>query len=332
MAGLRPWAVAWEDALYGPHGFYRQNAPARHFRTAAHASASGLLGAAVARLARATECEAVVDVGAGGGELLAAVSAADPGLRCCGVDVASRPERLPRNVAWDAEPAVDRPTLLLGWELLDVVPVPVLGVDDGGTPRVVEVAPDGTERLGGPPSAADLAWCAQWWPLDGAEPGSRAEVGRPRDDAWARLVGLLGVHGGVALAVDYGHDRGDRPRTGTLAGYRGGRLVRPVPDGSCDVTASVALDAVAAACPGAVRLLQREALRDLGLDGARPPVALAGSDPGEYLRRLSAASECAELLDPAGLGGFAWVLHPVGAEATAGLRRLGPRWEPAQTD
>ena len=74
----------------------------------------------------------------------------------------------------------------------------------------------------------------------------RAEIGRPRDDAWADAVGARAA-AGCALAVDYGHLRADRPPVGTLTGYRGGRQVPPVPDGRCDVTAHVAIDAVAAA-------------------------------------------------------------------------------------
>ncbi len=55
--GVRPPAAgsavtfraAWEDALYGPDGFYRRNAPAAHFRTSVHASP--LFATAVIRLA-----------------------------------------------------------------------------------------------------------------------------------------------------------------------------------------------------------------------------------------------------------------------------------------
>ncbi|NEC19081.1 hypothetical protein G3I50_12545, partial [Streptomyces parvus] len=76
-------------------------------------------------------------------------------------------------------------------------------------------------------------------------PGERAEIGRPRDAAWTGAVGCLTA--GLAVAVDYAHGRGTRPPFGTLTGFRGGREVRPVPDGSRDLTAHVALDACAAA-------------------------------------------------------------------------------------
>ena len=127
-----------------------------------------------------------------------------------------------------------------------------------------------------------------------------------RDEAWANAVGKISR--GLAVAVDYGHLRDARPVDGTLTGYRGGRQVPPVPDGSSDVTAHVAMDSVASAGAAVARcayslVLQREALRALGADGGRPPLSLAGTDPVGYVRALAAASAVAELTDPAGLGG-----------------------------
>ncbi|MFI6784087.1 SAM-dependent methyltransferase [Micromonospora sp. NPDC050276] len=143
----------------------------------------------------------------------------------------------------------------------------------------------------------------------------RAEIGRPRDEAWANAVGK--VSRGLAVAVDYGHLRENRPVDGTLTGYRGGRQVPPVPDGSSDVTAHVAMDSVASAGAAVARcayslVSQREALRALGADGGRPPLTLAGTDPAGYVRALAAASAVAELTDPAGLGGHWWLRQPVG--------------------
>jgi hypothetical protein len=43
---------------------------------------------------------------------------------------------------------------------------------------------------------------------------------------------------------------------------------------------------------------------------------------------LSRAGEAAELLDPAGLGGFGWLLHPVGDRCAAALSHLAGRWTP----
>lgn len=320
---IRPWEAAWADALYGPAGFYRRaEGPAGHFRTAAHASPRGLLGRAIAALARASGCTAVLDVGAGRGELLTAVAAADPALTCTGVDVRPRPVRLPERIGWAAEPSpASEPTLLVGWELLDVVPCPVLQLDGEGLARVVHVACDGAEVLGPAAAPADRDWCARWWPLEGLQPGDRVEVGRTRDAAWAELVHLLDGVGGLALAVDYGHDAAHRPRAGTLAGYRSGRLVAPVPDGSTDVTAHVALDAVAAVRAPALRLPQHAALRRLGVAAHRPPVSAAAADATDYLAALADAGEAAELVDPGGLGAFGWVLHPVGEPASAKIAK-----------
>ncbi|MFI5926201.1 SAM-dependent methyltransferase [Micromonospora sp. NPDC051543] len=143
----------------------------------------------------------------------------------------------------------------------------------------------------------------------------RAEIGRSRDAAWADAVRR--ICRGLAVAVDYGHLREGRPVDGTLTGYRGGRQVPPVPDGSSDVTAHVAMDSVASAGAAVARcayslVSQREALRALGADGGRPPLSLAGTDPAGYVRALAAASAVAELTDSAGLGGHWWLRQPVG--------------------
>ncbi|MFT2017878.1 SAM-dependent methyltransferase [Streptomyces sp. 796.1] len=249
-------------------------------------------------------------------------------LRPCAVERAERPAGLDPRIEWLPElPAPGSLTgLLIANEWLDNVPLDVVEVAADGMPRLVRVAPDGTERLGGPVSAADAAWLAAWWPL-GPEPGLRAELGAPRDAAWARAVACLDA--GLAIAVDYAHERAERPPYGTLTGFRAGREVRPVPDGSCDLTAHVALDACAAAgarAAGAAETptptpgrgaaaptirTQRAALHALGVQGRRPPLAQASSDPVGYLRALGAAGAAAELTDPAGLGRFRWLCQPV---------------------
>ncbi len=148
------------------------------------------------------------------------------------------------------------------------------------------------------------------------EPGLRAEPGTGRDAAWAAAVSHLGR--GLAVAVDYAHSAHTRPAFGTLTGFRAGREVAPVPDGTTDLTAHVALDACAAATAHhgpATLTRQREALRALGLAGSRPPLSLASTDPAAYVRALAGAGEASELTDPAGLGGFGWLLQTVGLGA-----------------
>ena len=296
----RPWSKAMHDSLYAaPDGFFLRHAPAEHFRTSA--TASPVFAQAVRRLAALVDDALghpdpfdVVDVGAGGGELLQALTDVPARWRLTGVDLAPGP--------WVPQvPVLEG--LLIANEWLDNVPLEVLF--DG---RVVEVLPDGTESLGQPGDPDDLAWAQQWWPQ-----GRRVEVGRSRDRAWARAVGQ--VRRGLAVAVDYGHVLGDRTtffdRRPSLTGYRNGRQVPPLPDGSCDLTAHVALDAVAAAGAGRV-MTQREALLALGVDATPPPLSLSVTDPHGYLGLLQQASQAAELLDRRTLGSFGWVVCPVG--------------------
>ncbi|MFJ8701284.1 SAM-dependent methyltransferase [Streptomyces ardesiacus] len=347
------WRRAAQDALYGPEGFYRTGAegPAGHFRTSVHASP--LFAGAVARLLCRVD-EALgrpaaldfVDMAAGRGELVTGVLAALPArvaarTRAYAVEVAARPAGLDRRVHWLAEPPDGVTGLLFANEWLDNVPVEVAQVDAAGVARRVLVRRDGTERLGEPVAGAEAEWLARWWPLTGEE-GLRAEVGLPRDEAWASAVATL--EAGLAVAADYAHTATARPPFGTLTGFRDGRETEPVPDGTCDLTAHVALDACAAAptacataapagaatalaarCapehtpPDALLRPQREALRALGVTGARPPLALASTDPARYVRALADASQAAELTAPGGLGDFVWLLQPVGAVDAAAL-------------
>jgi SAM-dependent MidA family methyltransferase len=318
MADVIPWRAATEQALYGESGFYRRHRPAAHFRTSVHASP--LLATALLSLVHDTGLGTVVDVGAGGGELLVELHRQAPELELLGVDVAARPPGLPPAVRWAAEPPDSVTGLLVAHELLDDVPVDVVQRDRGAW-RVVLVDPaTGGEQLGDEVPAADAAWLGAWWP-DGDD-GDRAEVGRPRDAVWAGLVGS--IDRGIAVAVDYAHERGARPRAGTLTGYRDGRQVRPVPDGSCDVTSHVALDACAAAgvragATSTALTTQRAALLALGLAADRPPHSLASSDPAAYLQALSRRGELAELTDRDGLGGFGWLVQAVGVDLPPGL-------------
>ena len=330
--GWVDWEAGWERALYGVaeidgvDGFYRRpEGPAGHFRTAAHA-AGAELGTALARLAAEHGCGSIVDVGAGRGELLTALAgngrggggrggggaggggaggggvggaAGGAGLRLHGVDVVPRPPGLPETVGW-SQGLAQLPddalagALVIGWELLDVVPMPILELDADKVPRRVLVEPGtGRERLGDPAGPAELDWVRRWWPIEAAaEEGDRIEVGAPRDRLWAALVARSAAAGGRALlAVDYAHQRTGRPGLGSLTGFRSGHAVPPRPDGSMDLTAHVAIDAVAAAGQAAGATTswlteQHVALRALGVDNA-------------------------ELLDRGGLGGFGWLFQPL---------------------
>ncbi|GLX00660.1 SAM-dependent methyltransferase [Microtetraspora sp. NBRC 16547] len=312
------WREATRRALYGDGGFYLRERPGRHFRTSVHASLAfaeavlRLLGEVDAALGHPPILD-LVDVGAGDGVLATSVLASAPPelgdrLRVTAVDLSSRPEGVDERVAWTPTVPDEVHGLIFANEWLDNVPVDVVERTPRG-PRLILVNPaTGEERPGPEPDEHDLAWLERWWPL--REVGDRAEIGRPRDDAWASLIVRLAR--GTAVAVDYAHPVDDRPGAGSLVGYRDGAAVPPVPDGSCDITAHVALDACAAAGERAgaratTLTTQREALRRLGVTGARPPLTLAHADPRGYLRALGRASEEAELIDPAGLGRFGWL-------------------------
>ena len=99
----------------------------------------------------------------------------------------------------------------------------------------------------------------------------------------------------------------DRPTGGTLAAYRDGAQVPPVPDGTCDLTAHVAVDSL----EHDELTTQRAALRSPRLDATTPPHDLARTDPAGYLAALARASAAGALTAPDGLGAFRWVLRRV---------------------
>jgi SAM-dependent MidA family methyltransferase len=356
----RPWREAWADALYGDGdigsadigsaggahvgaGFYRRpGAVRRHFRTAV--TSAPPLATLFARLAGEVEQLLgagpgqgrlrlgdparfdVVDVGAGGGELLDGLAAlgVPARWRLTGVEVGPRPAGVPDRVVWRDRLPERITGLVVAHEWLDNVPAKVVEQSWSG-PRTVEVAPNGKERLGAPPTAGDAAWLDRWWPL--GEPGDRAEVGRVRDEAWADVVRR--IEAGLAVAIDYAADPA-RHRHGTLAAYRRGRAVRPVPDGSCDITAHVCFESGAAAgeavgATATALLDQTSALAALGAHSGSPPAELAATDPAAYLTALAGAGTARELTDARGLGAFGWLVQAVGVPLPATLISATPK-------
>lgn len=323
----------WE-ALYGPDGFYTKGEPpARHFRTSVHASPHyaqallALLREVDDALGRPTRLD-LVDMGAADGRLVGQVlAAAGPALAgriaAHAVEVAPRPADADPRIRWRRRPPPHITGLVIASEWLDNVPLDVAELTPAGPRLVLVDRTTGAERLGTVPGRADLSWMDAWWPLHAA--GERAEIGRPRCRAWAALTAR--IQRGLAVAADYGHVRASRPGRGTLTGYLDGRVVPPVPDGSRDITAHVALDACAQAgaparAGAALLTTQRQALRALGLDGRPPPLALADSDPAGYARALCQASHMAELTDLGGLGGFGWLVQAVRMPLPASLAPL----------
>jgi len=280
-----------EQALYGPHGFYTHQRPARHFSTSAQ---SPLFARAIARLTTRVDAALgspnrldIVDVGAGEGELLTHLMAALP------QDIRDRAHPQPIELANPDLPG-NITGILLATEWLDNIPL--------------DLAENGRYLNDGAPlEPADAAWIERWWP----DSTGIVEIGRSRDEAWASVVVKLSA--GLALAVDYGHFLGTRPASPTLTGFRGGREVEPLLDGTTDITCHVALDSLAEASGLPYRMkTQRDALQALGINGARPPLDLAHSSPTDYLRRLAEAGEAATLTDPRGLGAHWWLWHEVG--------------------
>ncbi len=273
----RSWRQAWEDSLAGPTSFYANNAPAGHFTTDVMRGAVApivlprLRELLVAREGPVT----VLDAGAGGGELLTALlgllsEAEQRRVHLLGLDLRDRPVDLDERIDWevgDIRQAEWAPMdgIVVAHELLDDIPCDWVEADADGRPRIVLVAEDGSTSLG--PGIDDVrgchrvdvdaialsTWLERWWP--GGRPFARCEPGIHRDAVWAQLTSR--INSGYALAFDYGHLLPARLvgvwDGGTVVGYRSGRVVTPRVDGTCNVTAHVAIDAVAAAAIDASR-------------------------------------------------------------------------------
>ncbi|HTW19852.1 MAG TPA: SAM-dependent methyltransferase [Mycobacteriales bacterium] len=302
------WRVAMADALYGERGFYLgPDAPARNFRTASHAGP--VWAQAIRTLADRVDAAlgspagfTIVDVGAGGGELLGRLASSAPRRwSLVGVDVAPRPHVLPGRVAWQDRPPHRVVGLLVAIELLDVVPLDIATVTERG-PRLLVVDPSGSERIGGPLTDADARWIERWRPR--ASLGDRIEIGRSRDEVWRALSGT--VDRGVAVAIDYAADP-EQSRAGSLTAYCAGREVAVRPDRGRDLTAHVSFDSLTE--PGDRVVTQREALTALGVRADLPHYT--GEAPA-YLAGLERTGAAAELLERSGLGGFTWLVRASG--------------------
>ncbi len=308
------WFAAWAESAYGPDGFWPGHLPPDHFRTAAHDPAA-LATLVAGLLDRQPGTQSLVDVGAGGGELLNELARLRPWLRLTGIDLRPRPAGLATGVAWvmgtwdvvghrwtGAAPAalarLDQPTMVVAHEWLDDLPCRVVGRSSDGWRDLQVDTPLG---LAGPALDPDSqAWADRWWP-----DGERAEIGLTRDRAWAALIDAVARAGGSALMVDYGHQRDARPEQGTLAAYRGGRAVEPRPRPDTNLTAHVAVDAVQSA--GEARgartvLLARQAAVVAQL---RP----RQTGPVDPVTDLAQRSQWDALQSPGIWGSFWWLLQ-----------------------
>lgn len=323
------WLEEWWSSALGEGGFWCREQPGDHFRTSPHARNDpsvaaftdilfGLLDE-IAESRTRPALRGMVDLGAADGTLLREVAARRPDWSLQGVDVRAAPASLPANARWSRAvwdvrttswtdgrgrrtPApwagrLPGPVLVLAHEWLDDLPC-----------RVARRVGDGWELLGpdGPtgtaPDAEEVRWLRAW-----AGQAEVAEVGLTRDRAWAAVAAGLPA-GSVLVAVDYGHLRASRPVGGALLGYRDGHPVPPVPDGRTNITAPVAVDALAAAVehvPGVRRLL-------LARQSALPVVrADDHHDDGPPLQRLVLANRHRALRDPDRWGANWWLVHVV---------------------
>lgn len=201
------------------------------------------------------EISSVVDVGAGSGGVLQELAVLRPDLQLLGIDLRQRPKVLASHVGWaqdlwdvrygcwtsgEAAAALHKsePVMIICSEWLDDLPCQVAARHADGWREVI-INDGGMEQAGPRLSSEQLAWAERWWPS-----GDRAEIGLTRDRAWVELVKMIIDRGGCALMIDYGHVAAQRPVTGSLAAYRDGRALEPVPGASLNLTAHVAIDAV----------------------------------------------------------------------------------------
>ena len=293
-------------------------------------------------------------------DLLALCRLEYPGLaarmRPIGIDVRRRPETADRQITWitgEAPAALHALApmglplegVVIAHEWLDTIPCDVIEIGREGQPCIVLVDEAGNEFLGA--SLWDASRCAQegldpyplldwldrWWPSampttfldEGPEPvpGVRAEVGLTRDAALA--VVAQSVRRGRIVVVDYCHTLEERNAgrcdLGSLIAYGQGRAVDAIPDGSCDITAHVAIDSCAEAAMDALASLgrrasvtittQHDALASRGVTQRLPDIAMAKADSLGYARELAGATSAMELLDRNGLGAFTWLVIDV---------------------
>jgi SAM-dependent MidA family methyltransferase len=313
----RSWRNAWAESAYSGDGFWRAERPGAHFRTAV--SSSPIIAQALAELlAEHPQITSVIDIGAGAGHLLRDLAELCPAMGLTAIDVARRPAALSRDLRWHvdfwdvdtnswttgaAEIAYANlagPALMVMSEWLDDLPCTLAvrspGRDDRHSELLVDLA--GAEWPGSAVTTDEQAWVDRWWPA-----GDRIEIGLSRDRAWAAALAAL-PYGGLGLLIDYGHVRSDRPEAGTLAAYRGGRRVSPIPSTTLNLTAHVAVDAIeAAGCAlGAKTVLFR---RQRDVLGDRAQGASAGLD--QLVRR----SQRHALTDPHIWGSQWWLLQSV---------------------
>ena len=290
MTSLQSCAERWQaDSFYARHHAEDHfiTDPMRSDRTAR------ALAQRITHLLGDEEPLEIFDVGAGTGDLLRALAEHLPNARAFhGIDVREQPGDVPG--VWHRQHAGELPDrstdatpILVCHEFFDDVPCDLVEVDANGIPRLLIVDVDDVPVLGpaltDPAAGADrLAmwqWMQRWWPPTRAF--TRIEVGRHRDALWRDFTNAMS--GGLAFAIDYGHLLPERLvgtwDAGTAVGWRHGR---PAPlrwDASRNITAHVAMDALAHATAGHTVRISRQR-RAFGLPVDR---MLSTGGSGDYL-------------------------------------------------
>ncbi len=301
------WQHAWNQANTD---FYDRNRAEDHFSTSVELGDH--VAGALAKLAH-TEHDRypnrpfwIIDIGSGTGQLLEQLRARMPSnVHFLGIDIRKRPLQLHSAIQWrtilineDTRDITgedsDLAGVVIAHEFLDDIPCDIIELDEDLSPHVVLVDPKtGAEELGpglGDPAATRFLephhpsevrqWLDTWWPA--TRPGARREVGLTRQRVWAAITRT--IHVGCAVAIDYAHTRADRATGlwdgGTVKGFSAGRPQRALPDGSVNITAHVALDALAH--PGSTLDTQPEILKTSTLHSW-----------------------------PSGLGSYTWLIEPI---------------------
>lgn len=285
--------------------WWRHQVPHHHFRTSLFAAdrVAEVMAAMVGDFLPGTN-PAVLDLGAGCGELAAALHPLQPRWPITSVDVRPAPDDPPPGKwlvdAWDVRSTGWTTGAVEAWWADQSGPVVVIAHE------FLDELPCEVGRV------ADPRWADRWWP-DATDP-DLPEIGRTRDRAWADVVGRLRGTGGLALMVDYGHLTAARPTAPTLRGFVDGRVVPAAFDTTMNLTADVAIDAVAAAARAAGGeevwfARQDETIR-----------RWLGSPPtGNTLTELTARNRfrvlsARQLAGRSGLGAHWWLAHRVPAD------------------
>lgn len=193
------------------------------------------------------------------------------------------------------------PMILVANEFFDALPVrQLVRTQEGWAERRIAGAPGGGFGFVVGEEAADALEIVPRR-LSGAAPGAILEISRAGRDVAGRIGRRLARDGGVALVIDYGHDRA---ATGeTLQAVRGHAFADPLSRvGETDLTAHVDFEALAGALRrgGAATwgpASQRRFLRALGVEERTARLAAAAPPAAAAVR---AATE--RLIDPAGMG------------------------------